>query len=109
MKKLLFSILSVAGFASGLSAQCATTSAPTNNCQYGDAIDSFILNGVATGNNAGCNTNGYISYLTPVRTLTLGGTYNWSATLGGGSYPQGMSIWIDLNNDGQYTASERVA
>lgn len=89
--------------------QCAVTSAPNNNCAYyGMQIVAFSLNSIAS-NNAGCSPNGYGSFTSPVRTLILGNTYNWTAQTGTGYYSLGFAIWIDLDNDGFFAASEMVA
>src|SRR5688572_21743111 len=100
MKKLLFSILSVAGLSGGMSAQCSTASTPGNNCTYGDYINSFSLNSIAASGNGGCSTGGYASYSSPVWTLTPNSNVTWNVTTG--SYAQGIGIWIDWNNDGTY-------
>jgi hypothetical protein len=108
MKKLLLSIFSVMALNASVNAQCATSSAPTNNCTFGDFINTFAMGGVASIGNAGCSGgSGYISYATPVRTLQIGATISWSATTGP-SYAQGIGVWIDLNNDGSYANSEFV-
>jgi hypothetical protein len=89
--------------------QCATSSAPTNNCTYGDQINSFVLNGISAVGNAGCGTSGYNSFTSPVWNLVAGTNYTWAATVGSGSYNQGVAIWIDYNNDGFFAATEQVA
>jgi len=88
--------------------QCSTTTQPTNNCSSGDVINSFTLNSIpSTGSNNTC-TNGYISFSTPVWTLTIGQSYTFSATVGSGSWPEGFAIWIDLNNNSMYDLNEEV-
>jgi hypothetical protein len=90
--------------------QCAVSSTPPGNCNYGQYINTFTLNGVPTVTNNGCNGGGYMSFATPVRSLMLGQTYAWGATVGNFGYPQmGVGIWIDLNNDGNYANNEMVA
>lgn len=97
-----------------VSAQCLTTSTPTKDCTYGDAINAFTLNGIAsTGSSnsgsgyANCaNFGGHSSYTSPVWTMTAGLSYSFSANVGVSPYPQGFAIWIDLNNNGQYDATE---
>jgi hypothetical protein len=92
--------------------QCSTTFVPTQDCAY-DPINTFTMAGVASvGNNnteGSCNSNGYYSFSTPVRTLTIGSTITWSATVGHGQYFDGIGIWIDLNNDNVYSSSEFVS
>lgn len=89
-------------------AQCNTTTTPTNNCTYGDAINAFTLNSIATTGNGGCSSSGYGFFSTPVRSLTQGLTYSFSVTVGSSTYNEGFAIWIDLNNNGQYESSEQV-
>ena len=90
-------------------AQCLTTSAPTNNCTFGDQIDAFSLNGISSPSSPGCSgASGYASYSTPVWSLVAGQTYPWTANVGGGIYNEGFAIWIDLNNNGQYETTEMV-
>ncbi|NVK63968.1 MAG: T9SS type A sorting domain-containing protein [Flavobacteriales bacterium] len=91
-----------------VSAQCAVTTGPTNDCSYGDAIDNFSI-GTTTSSNTGCsNSSGYSAYSTPVFNFDLDVPYALSANVGGATYDQGLAIWIDLNNDGVYDASEQV-
>lgn len=113
MKRLLFTLLCVFGsycFIQKADAQCLTSSTPNNDCTYGDAINSFTLNSIAvTGNNGCSNTStGYSSFTSPVWTLTRGQSYNFSINVGINPYDQGVGIWIDLNNNGQYDATEMV-
>lgn len=92
-----------------LLAQCAITTGPTNDCSYGDAIDNFTLNG-STVSNTGCSgaSTGYTFFSTPVWTLKGNSTNSFSVTVGGATYNQGFAIWIDLNNDSIFDASEML-
>lgn len=36
----------------------------------------------------------------------MGSAYNWATTQGGNVYSEGIGIWIDLNQDGFFTAAE---
>ena len=104
MKKLLL-VLSISIFGlQAVKAQCsATTAAAFMNCNYyGDQISAFSLGGVPSVGNAGCSPNGYSLFPTPIRTLTIGQTYSWTASTGL-YYSNGFGMWIDWNNDGQYT------
>jgi hypothetical protein len=110
MKKLLLITSILIGLNNLGYAQCSATVAPTNNCTFGDQIDTFILNAITPGvANAGCGANGYNLFSTPVFSLTPSNTYTWSATTGNNTWNQGMSIWIDLNNDGMFSSSEQVS
>jgi len=90
-------------------AQCSTTSTPF--CYYYSwgvaTVNSFSLASVAS-NNAGTTSNGYNSFNTPVRNLTIGSSYPWSASVGYQWYYTCIAIWIDLNGNGQYESSEML-
>ncbi|WP_276134914.1 GEVED domain-containing protein [Polluticoccus soli] len=111
MKKItLFALLLLSTQAYRSQAQCSTSSTPGSYCGSGDAIDAFSLAGVPTTGNSGCsNSSGYIFFNAPVRTLTIGQTYPWTATVGGSSWTEGFAIWIDLNNNGQFESTEQLA
>ncbi len=108
MKKILLSILSIVGISSMGYSQCAITTSPTGNCNYGFMINAFSLASVASTGNNSCGSGGYNFFSTPVRTLLMGQAYPYSATVGSGYYQMGFAIWIDLDNDGQYAASEML-
>jgi len=107
MKKtlLLFSLLGLNMVK--LNAQCATTSAPTNNCGFGDRVDTYVLNGIASPNSAGCSMNGYASFA-HTWTLSAGAVYSFSSAVGNNIYSQGLVIWLDANNDGSYASTEAL-
>jgi len=88
--------------------QAAITCTPGASCTFGDFIDAFSLNGILAVGNTGCNSGGYSFYPTPVFALTMGNTYNWTCSMGP-TWQQGLAVWIDLNNDGFYTANEQLA
>lgn len=94
-------------FHSGYS-QCLVTTTPTNDCSYGDAIDNITI-GATVASNPGCTGgSGYSSHATPVFNFDLGTPYALAAATGGATYDQGLAIWIDLNNNGQYETTEQV-
>lgn len=99
-------------FTGNMRSQVTVTCVPpmSTGCTSGDYIDLFQLNGISATGNTGCNAgaNGYTLYTSPVWNLTMGQTYTWSVTYGP-SLLQCLGIWIDLNNDGQYTANEMLA
>lgn len=104
---LLVIITSFSG--STVNAQCLTTTGPTNNCSYGDAIDNINIDGVSVAN-GGCSGTGtgYTYFPTPVWNFQLGASYPISLAVGGGQYNQGVRIWLDANNDGVFDAAESV-
>jgi hypothetical protein len=109
MKTKLLTVLAAVGMATTAYGQCSVNSAPSNNCNYfSTQITAFTLNNVAS-NHPACGSGGYTFMPTPVRQLTIGQTYNWSSTTGSGYYSVGFAMWIDLDNDGFYAASEMLA
>ncbi len=107
--KAIFTFLICSLVATGLKSQCSITSAPLNDCaSFGDKIDAFTLNSIASTGSSGCSTNGYGSFISPVWNLVIGNSYAFSASVGGGTWSQGFAIWIDLNNDGIYASTEMV-
>lgn len=95
-------------------AQCYTNMAPviSAGCSLGDAIETFTLAGMSTTGNYGCSgTSAYTMFNSPVRSLTAGVTYPFTATTGtSGTYPynQFFAIWIDLNKDNKYDSTEML-
>jgi hypothetical protein len=96
-------------FSGNIQAQCLTSTGPTNDCGYGDAIDNITINAVSVSN-AGCSgtSTGYTYFPSPIWNLTLGSTNPISLAVGGATYNQGVMIWIDINNNGQFEATEVV-
>lgn len=107
-KAFALSFILAGVFSQNVSAQCAVTTGPTNDCSYGDAIDNFTI-GTITASNSGCtNGTGYSMHSSPIFNFDLDVTYPLSASVGGNTYTQGLAIWIDLNNNGVYESSEQV-
>jgi hypothetical protein len=109
MKKILLSICGLIGLSTSAYSQCATSSQPNGNCNYGYNINAFSLKNIPSTGNSGCSPGTYSLFPTPVRQLLQGQTYTWSATVGNGYYPMGFAIWIDLNSDNFFSASEMLA
>ncbi|MBL7717825.1 MAG: hypothetical protein JNL72_03240, partial [Flavipsychrobacter sp.] len=91
-------------------AQCPVTQQPTYTyaCSSGDFINSLTIAGTSIPNMAGCNgqTNNYRFNTTPVFSFNLGTSYTYAYTTG--TWSQGLSLWIDLDNNGVFDASERL-
>lgn len=96
-------------FSGSLHAQCLTSTGPTNDCSYGDAIDNITINAVSV-TNAGCSgtSTGYTYFPTPIWNFALGSSYPITLTVGGATYNQGVMIWLDVNNNGQFESTEVV-
>src|SRR5687767_13603086 len=101
---LILSLVFVRG-----NSQCNTTYQVANDCaSWGDQIDSFTLNSIASSGSSGCSTNGYGAFTSPVWNLQKGGIYSFAALVGSGTEDQGFAIWIDLDNNGVYASAEML-
>jgi len=102
-------VLFMAGLLSqNVSAQCAVTTGPTNDCSYGDAIDNFSI-GTISVTNSGCSSgSGYSAFASPIFNLDTDVSYTLTAAVGGNVYDQGLAVWIDINNDGLFDSSELI-
>lgn len=71
----------------------------TNLCNSGDFIDDFTFHTIQNLN-TGCNGNqdNYIFYEYPTTAVRRGETYTMTLQ-GGPTWPQGFGVWIDYNND----------
>jgi hypothetical protein len=106
--RLAFGFVGALFFApASVNAQCLTSTTPTNNCSYGDAVDNITINGNSVSN-AGCSGTGtgYTFFPTPVWNFTQGASYPISLTVGGAQYNQGVRIWIDFDGNGQFDATD---
>ncbi|MDQ3292520.1 MAG: zinc-dependent metalloprotease, partial [Bacteroidota bacterium] len=78
----------------------------TKGCRDGDYIDSFKFN-TLTNNNSGCNgqANGYNNYpATDNLTTTVNAGQTYTLTVkSGAEYPEGFGVWIDYNNDNDFS------
>ncbi|PZD78624.1 GEVED domain-containing protein [Mesonia sp. K7] len=73
-------------------------------CTVGDDIDDFVMSTAGISHSGtGCSANAYTDYTTDpslVGNMTIGNTYNFSATHNFAN--QWLKIWIDLNQDGTF-------
>lgn len=77
----------------------------TSGCALGDGLDGLVLNGTALSQNSGCSTGSYASLTATSTTLTAGQSYGFTGTLTPSPYPQGATVWADLNRNGLYETS----
>lgn len=79
---------------------------PTANCSYADGFTGFALEQInhMTGN--GCSPNGYGNFTNMIADLQGGQTYTvqWKT----GYSNQQASLWIDLNDNKEFEANERL-
>jgi hypothetical protein len=82
----------------------------TSGCNIGDAIKLFTLSG-ASGTSinqpSGCSPNAYADY-TSTSTVTLNRGAAYSGSFWASDYKDYVSIWIDFDDNGFFTAGERV-
>jgi GEVED domain/Secretion system C-terminal sorting domain len=112
---IIFILLVSFSIQQNASAQCPVTTNPANQCTTGggDQINAFSLNSIVSPSSSGCSGSGpagYGSFSSPVWDLTQGQTYNWTAFMAGpsNSYAENFAIWIDLNNNNIYEATEML-
>ncbi len=77
----------------------------SEGCSLGDYIDEFILADISNVN-SGCSPNGYGDFTNLSTSLSAGEMYTLSITC---MYnDQYASLWIDLNNNYEFEASEKL-
>lgn len=76
----------------------------SSGCSEGDGLSQFAFNSVALSQNTNCpsGTTGYSQYTAVTPTVTPGRSYTFAGGLSSASYPQGVSIWADLNRNGSF-------
>lgn len=87
-------------------AQYCTTNLYTTGCDFDDRIDLFVFN---TINNptSNCPTGAYSDFTSISTQVTQGTTY--SVTIGAGPFSsQFFAVWIDLDNNQIFDASEQL-
>ena len=101
LNAFFFFALSILG--RSLSAQTYCT--PQGNCSIGDEINNFSTTGGITNIsnlNSGCSTNEYDYIQGQEVTLPPAGSFNFTVQ-SSPTYGQGFRIWVDWNNDGDFT------
>ncbi|QKZ11857.1 GEVED domain-containing protein [Spirosoma sp. KUDC1026] len=76
-----------------------------NNCLYGDGLASLTLSGSVLSQNSGCSPSGYNSFTTST-TVTAGQSYTLSGTFLSTNYPEGVTVWADLNRNGVFETEQ---
>ena len=84
-----------------------------SGCLDGDVIAHVVLNTLDNLSGAGCPSGiaGYSDYSAssnPVHTTTLQAGNTYTCTVTAGQYGEGYAIWIDYNNDGVFSTTEKV-
>ena len=79
---------------------------PSANCTVGDGFEDFIFAGIENIG-SGCSPNGYGSFLGMTAEVEIG--YTYTAQIKSPSYgDQNVTIWIDFNQDFEFSSDERV-
>ncbi|MCF8364999.1 MAG: T9SS type A sorting domain-containing protein [Bacteroidales bacterium] len=78
---------------------------PSANCSYGDGFTGFSLEQISNMSN-GCSNDGYGDFTDMIADLEAGQTYSvqWST----GYSNQQATLWIDLDDDKEFEASEKL-
>ena len=74
-----------------------------------DCEDDDLITNVTVGtinNNSACSPNGYGDYRIMTTTIQAGTTTNVSVTVGSGWDEEHVGLWIDLNNDEEFSFDE---
>lgn len=85
---------------------CAPTY--TEGCGVDDGISSFTINGTVLSTGSGCSTGSYQFYSLNSASVTAGQTYNYTINFINAVNDEYVSIWIDADKDGIFSASELV-
>ncbi|MCB2220852.1 MAG: T9SS type A sorting domain-containing protein [Bacteroidetes bacterium] len=78
---------------------------PTSNCNFGDGINSFELAEISNVN-SGCSPNGFGDFTNLSTGLATGTVYD--VTISSSYSNNFVNVWIDLNQDEEFTEDERV-
>ncbi|MFN8355571.1 MAG: M12 family metallo-peptidase [Spirosomataceae bacterium] len=96
---------SVANFTTNTTAPVFCTPSYTSNCSDNDGINGVTVNGTVLSSASGCSPNGYKLFSNPTLNLVRGQSYSFTVNFL--SYPdQQVAIWIDLNQDYEFQATE---
>jgi hypothetical protein len=89
-------------------ATCAATH--TSGCGVGDLIQNFSTTGGITNITnlaSGCSAGNYGNFTAQVVTVPFSGAFNFTVQAGP-LYSQSFGIWIDSNQDGNFSVTENV-
>ncbi|MCC5915996.1 MAG: hypothetical protein JJU02_01580, partial [Cryomorphaceae bacterium] len=101
----LFTIV-LLGFSPMVNGQTYCTPQFTTGCTSGDQIDNFSTTGGITTNisnlQSGCSPSAYGDFTNQSVDVFVGDSFSFTVQAGT-SWSQGFRIWIDWNNDGDFT------
>jgi len=105
MKKLLLSLATFCGITGGTVYGQYCTPVTSSGCGFGDQIENFsTTNGITNISNlaSGCSALNYAYVTGQALTVTAGNSFDITIQAGS-SFSQGHAIWIDWNNDLDFT------
>jgi hypothetical protein len=85
---------------------CRITSA--YGCTDNDGFNSLLFNGITMSQHSGCSVEAYRSFSNPVAPVVAGRTYAFSGSLLSSTWQEGIAIWLDMNRNNIFEATERV-
>lgn len=91
-----------------ISAAPACTLTPGIGCALGDGFNSIQLNGATLSVQSGCSPNAYQEFPTTSVSVVPGQTGSITGQFLNGLLYTGVSVWLDLNRDGQFGSNERL-
>nr|WP_293839151.1 fibronectin type III domain-containing protein [uncultured Arsenicibacter sp.] len=91
-----------------ISAAPACTLTPGIGCALGDGLNSIQLNGATLSVQSGCSPNAYQEFPTTSVSVVPGQTFSITGQFLNGLLYTGVSVWLDLNRDGQFGSNERL-
>ncbi|WP_188764250.1 3-coathanger stack domain-containing protein [Emticicia aquatilis] len=80
----------------------------TEGCGVDDGISSFTINGTVLSTGSGCSTGSFQFYSLNSASVSAGQTYSFSINFINAVNDEYVSIWIDVDKDGVFSASELV-
>lgn len=77
---------------------------PAINCSEDDVILNVTIGSI--DNTTTCSPNGYGDYRLQTTSVTAGQQTNFNITVGAGYLYEALGMWLDMNQDDQFTPSE---
>lgn len=89
-------------------AQSYCTPTYIEGCGVDDGISSFTINGTVLSTGSGCSTGSYQFYSLTSASVSAGQSYSFSMNFINGVNDEYVSIWIDADKNGVFSANELV-
>lgn len=109
MTKVLLAVLAfIISINQKVIAQSYCTPTYTEGCGVDDGISGFIINGTTLSTGSGCSISSYQFYSAVSASVSAGETYSFTIDFINLVNDEYVSIWIDANKDGVFSANELV-